>query len=276
MRTTNRFITAVIILLLAMPVSSFAQDGTPSDRPMYVTVTTMHWNMDNDDFDMDEWIATEKEFMDKVTRKNEHVMGAGFYTHLYTADNREILFVRTFKSWEDIELATARSNELAKEAWPDEKAADAFFKKQASYYSNYHADEIYATMNGAKIMTAAPTKDMVLYIRKSKFAFPEDGSQEEFNKLRDDFTKNVLHKNEYIKGYYPSVHAWGTDRRDFVEAFVVDSMVELDKVAGRTGELVQAFWPDAAKRAEMNKKLGKYFTGQHGDYIYTNVHQLNK
>jgi hypothetical protein len=276
MKTTNRFIAAVIILLLAMPISSFSQDGAEPARPMYVTVTTMHWNMDNEDFDMDEWIATEKEFMDKVTAKNEYVMSAGFYTHLYTADNREILFVRTFKSWEDIDKATERSNELVKAAWPDDKAADAFFKKQANYYSDFHSDEIYATMSGAKVITEAPKKDMVLYIRKSQFAFPDDGSQEEFNKLREEFTTNVFQKNEFIKGYYPSTHAWGTDRRDFIEAFVVDSMVELDKVAGRSNELVKAHWKDDAKRAEMNKKFGKYFTGVHGDYIYSSVHQLAK
>ena len=31
---------------------------------------------------MDEWKAVEKEFLDKVTMKNEHIMNASFYLQL--------------------------------------------------------------------------------------------------------------------------------------------------------------------------------------------------
>jgi len=196
--------------------------------------------------------------------------------HRYTADNTELIYVRTYASWEDIDKATDRDDELAKEAWPDEEARDAFFDKQSAYYDDYHSDEIYATMSGAKLMTEAPGDDMILYVRKSHFAYPDDGNMDEFTELRDEYTENVIHKNELVKAYYPSAHAWGSDRTEYVEAFLLNSMADLDKMFERTGELMEAHWPDEAAREEINKKAGKYFTGVHGDYIYTFVEQLSK
>lgn len=275
MKTTNQLFIAIAFMLFFTNPILFAQDAD-SARPEYLTVTTMHWNMDNEDFSMKEWIATEKEYMDKVTMKNEYVMNASFYTHRYTADNRELIYVQTYANWEAIDKANARNGELAKEAWPDEKARDAFFKKQASYYADFHSDEIYATMSGAKPMMEAPGDDMILYVRKSHFAYPEDGSSKEFNELRNEFLNNVLYKNELIKGYYPNTHSWGTDRTEFVEAFFVNSMADLDNSAARSAELLAEHWPDENIRKEVGKKMGKYYTGVHGDYIYTLVEQLMK
>jgi hypothetical protein len=275
MKTTNRIIIVLAFMLFAIAPYSSAQDDS-SAMPQYITVTTMHWNMDNEDFNMKEWIATEKEFMDKVTKKNEHIVGASFYTHRYTPDNRELIYVQVYSDWAAIDKANDRNAELSKEAWPDEKARNAFFEKQASYYGDFHSDEIYATMSGAKNPTEALGDDMILYVRKSHFAYPDDGSGKEFNDLRMEFTNNVIHKNELIKGYWPNGHAWGADRTEFVEAFLVNSMADLDNMFEKQGELVQAHWADEEKRKEMNKNLGKYFTGVHGDYIYSMVGELVK
>ena len=274
MKTTNHYFIAIATLLL-FSTTIFAQDEAPK-RPEYVVVTTLHWNMDNDDFDMDEWIAVEKEFSDKVTKKNELIMGASFYMHRYTADNTELLYVQTYASWEDIDKANDRNNELAKEAWADEEARNSFFDKQQGYYSALHSDEIYATMSGAKVMTEAPGDDMILYVRKSHFAFPEYGSGKEFKELRDEYLEKVIHKNEMIKGYYPNNHAWGADRTEYVEAFMVNSMADLDNLSERNWELVKEAWPDEEARKEMGKKSSKYYTGVHGDYIYTLVEELSK
>jgi hypothetical protein len=275
MKTTNRFIIAIAIMLFMITPVTFAQDDAPQ-RPEYVTVTTMHWNMDNEDFNMKDWIATEKEYLDKVTKKNEFVMGASFYMHRYTPDNREVLYVQAYANWEAIDKAGDRNSELEKEAWPDKDARNAFFDKRDSYYGDFHSDEIYATMSGAKLMTEAPGEDMILYVRKSHFAFPEDGSIKEFNELRNEYLENVTHKNEMIKGYYPNMHAWGTDRTDYIEAFIVDSMDDLDNLFEKQGELFRAHWADEEARKEYGKKSSKYFTGVHGDYIYTMIEELVK
>lgn len=274
MKTTNQILSSFFVLCLMSAPVIFAQQE--AKRPEYVTVTTMHWDMDQEGFDMETWKSVEKEYLDKITTKNEYVMGASFYLHQFTADNTELLYVQSYASWEDIDKASEKNGDLEKAAWTNENVRKAYFKKRNNYYSNDHSDEIYATMSGAKFMTTEPDKDMVLYVRKSHFAFPQDGTQEEFNKLRKEGLENVINKNEYIKAYYPSVHAWGADRTEFVEAFIVESLADIDKMFKKDTELYKAKWSDKNVRKARGKKMSKYFTGVHGDYIYTSVTGLSK
>ena len=267
MKTTNRFFLAMTIMFLLFSTTSFSQDEPK--RPKYLTVTTMHWNMDNDDFEMDEWKALEKEYLDKVVRKNEFVVSASYYMHQFTADNTELLYVQTYASWEAIDKVGKRNAELEKEAWPDEDARKALAKKRDAYYDLRHSDEIYATLPYAKLMAEAPTKDMTLYVRKSHFANYEDGSDEEFDNILQMGRDKIIGNNEFIKGYYPSVHAWGADKTEYIEAFIVESVGELDKMFDKTQELIKELTDE---EKAVGKNRGKYFTGVHGDYIYTYVH----
>jgi len=263
MKKMKLFIMTITVMLLFCSTSSFGQEET---RPKYLVVTTMHWNMDKEDYNMDKWKMIEKEYMEKVTNKNEYVTSASWYVHLMTADSRELMYVQNYKTWEDIDKAGKRNGELAKEAWPDEKTRKDFFKERGSYYADFHSDEIYANLSGAKAFTAPLEKDMVLYVRKSKSAFPSDGTNKEFEELRGKAVANLINKNDYIKAYYPSIHAWGADKRDFVEAFFLDSLGDIDKMFERNKELGK----DAFSKEE-GKAMSKYFTGVHGDYLYTAI-----
>jgi hypothetical protein len=274
MKTKNQLWILFAIALLLNSTTSFAQ-GDEQERPEYISVTTMHWNMDYEDWDMDTWKAVEKEYLDKITMKNEHLMGASIFLHKLTPDNSELLYVQVYKDWNAIDKASKRNDELEDEAWPDEDARKAYFKKRGAYYAPEHSDEIYATMSGAKLV-GEKSDDMILYIRKSHFDFPEDGSFKEYKELRDEHLEKVVHKNEYIKGYYPSSHAYGSDRTEFIEAFYLDSMADLDKMFKRSGDLAKEAWPDAEARKARGKKVGKYFTGIHGDYVYGVIPELSK
>ncbi|MBT8279174.1 MAG: hypothetical protein KJO41_09235 [Bacteroidia bacterium] len=273
MKTTNQLFSVIVVMLLLITPSIFAQDQA---RPEYITVMTMHWNMDNDDFDMDEWIATEKEYLEKVTKKNELIIGSSFYLHLYSEDNTELIFVQSFANWEDIDKAGDRNAELSREAWPDSTARRAYFQKRNDYYSVHHSDEIYATMSGAKPVPTANTQDLICYVRRSHFAYPEDGTGKEFNMLRNQVLENVIHKNEYIKAYYPNAHGWGADRTEYLEAFFVESMADLEKMNARNGELFNEFMPNEEDRKAFGEKNGKYYTGIHSDSIYTYIAELAK
>lgn len=246
-----------------------------SERPAFITVTKMHWNMDQEDFDMDEWQDVEKQYLDKVTKKNDYIMGASFHMHMYTPDNTELLYVQLFKSWEDISKAQDRNDELAKEAWPDEDEREAYFKKQQGYYSLEHSDEIYVPIGQPKFEPDSD-KDYIAYLRISKLAFPEDGTMKEFNELNNEFFQNVIMKTDKIKGYYPMAHAWGNDRRDYVEAFVVESLGDLENLRQETWEKAKEHWPDEAKRTEFFDKFDRYFLPTHEDYIYRSINGLSK
>ena len=263
MKTINRFFTAIMVLFLLFSTTTIlAQEEQKG--PEYITVTTMYWNK-NYEATPEEWKAIEKEYMDKVTSKNEHVMGAGYYTHLLTENSNEVVYVQTYPNWESVDKAAARNSELEKEAWPDEEARKAFLKKLNSAYSIFHSDEIYATLPGAKLMEEEPTKDMILYLRQNKLAFPEDGTRKEFNELYKKVLENAIYKNEYIKAYYPSMHVWGSDRRDFNEAVILESLSDLENMFDRNKELMKE-----ALTEEEGKALKTYFKG-HGDYVYTAV-----
>ena len=137
------------------------------------------------------------------------------------------------------------------------------------------SDDTYVPIAGAK-MLAPSDKEMIWLVVKGHFAFPEDGSKKEFDALSKEYLDNVINKNEYIKGYYQHGHAWGADRTEYVRAFVIESMGDLDKMGKRSTELFKEHWSDEDKRKEFGKKRGKYFTGKHGDYIYTSVPELTK
>ncbi|WP_242202104.1 hypothetical protein [Aestuariivivens insulae] len=262
MKTTNQFFSAmVIILLLAMPLCALAQDEEPK-RPMYVTVTKSYWNKDYKGTP-DEWKAAEKEYMEKVTKKNEYVTWAGYFMHLFTENSNEVIYAQTYPNWEAIDKASARNSELEKEAWPDEEARKAFLEKLGSAYSHFHSDEIFATMPGAKQMEGEVTDDMVLYVRQNKMAFPEDGTWEEWQTLQKKVLENAIYKNEYIKAYYPERHAWGSDRRDFNEIIYLDSMCDLERMFDKYQELMKEALTDDERKA-----FGKYFKS-HGDYLYS-------
>lgn len=273
MKKSTSLLSIFLATILLSFTSIFAQD---KEEPMYLTVTTMHWNMEQEDFSMDEWKAVEKEFLDKVTSKNEYVLATNYGLHHMTADNSELVYVQLYKTWADIEKAGERNGELIDKAWPDKEKRKAFFKKRSSYYVDYHSDEIYVTMSGAKPRAEISDKPVLFYVRKSHFAFPEDGSGKEFNELRDAFLKEVTHKNQYIKGYYPYIHAWGSDRRDYIEVFVVESLADLEKAFDEQGKLNKARFKDKDAQKEWGKKAGKYYTGFHGDYVYQSVPELAK
>ena len=244
---------------------------------MIISVTRAHWNMEYEDFSMDEWKKVETEFHEKVVMKNEFIVHTDVLMHYYTPDMSEILFVQVYANWENVEKAVEKNRELAKEAWPDEELRKAFFKKQREYYSNMHSDEIYSGLSFGKQLSEKSTEPLIHYVRTMHTSWPEDGTIEEIQALRKEFIENVTHKNEDILAYYPMRHLYGADSREVVEVFVTKSMVELEAMnKSKLNELIEAHWPDEEKRKEFFKALNRYRDPWHGDLIYTNVPELAK
>ena len=272
MKTTNRFFVMITLMLLLCNTSISAQDQ--AQEPRYYAVTTLYFNMDNDTDAS--WIDVEKEYLDKVTKKNEHILGAGYYTHLYTDNSAEIKYVQAFANWEAMDKADERDAELIKEAWPDETARTAFFKTKNSFYTRKHSDEIYSVVRGTKPLTGELTDNAIVYLRTSHFAFPENGVPGELGKARAEFLENVINKNEYIKGYYPHRHFYGHDSTEFMEAFFLDSVDDLDDMQRRNGELFREHYATDESRKAMGEIQMKYYTGIHGDQVLSVVKELRK
>jgi len=268
-------IIATLLLFISLVFSNqpvlIAQDST-----YYLVVTTAHWNIGLENFSQKEWLEIEKEYLAKVTRENQYVISSTVLTHFFTDDNTELKFINIYRSWSDIEKANQRSGELAQSAWPDEAKRDQFFARKSGYYTREHADEIYISMPGSKYTTRDSNDPMVMYMRVNKLSYPTDGDVKEFAGLLNEYNQAVIQKNEYIREYYPDRHLYGSDGRDYVEFFVLKSLTDIDKFFVRNEELVQAAWPDENQRKEFFDNLGKYFTGEHGDFIYNTIYELSK
>lgn len=279
MKIYYKLLAGLLTVLVLQTSISFAQEEKVEDqKPPIIIKTIAHANFDYKEGSYKDWLAIEKEYFDKVTSKNEYLMGTNVLQHMYTEDNSEVLFIRVCKDWGDIEKAAQRDGELAKEAWPEKEERSAFFKKQSMYYTNMHSDEIYQAIEGGKYMDDAEERkeSHVYYTRISHMEYPEDGEPGELQKLYKEYIENVTHKNPLVLAYYPYTHLYGSDSREFVEVFVVKDLADIEKSADKIGELVEAHWPDVEERKAFFKKYSNYFSGWHADYIYQNIPDLMK
>jgi hypothetical protein len=266
MRKRDFFSLGTFILTFLLSVTIYAQDPP---KPVYITMTTLHRNYNTDGKD---WKATEQEYFDKVTSKNPLIIGSEILTHYYTENSSEIILVSVYKTWEDIEKSNDVSEDLIKKAWPDEKVRTAFFDKQKSYYMPMHSDEIYSSIVtiGEKEFKPTTKEPMIVYIRKSQMAMTGKG------KGMKEYNEKVTLKDPFIKGYYPFRHAWGSDSRDFMEAFFFDSFSDIEKSGQKQDELEKAAWPKEEDSKAFFDQLKLVFTGIHGDYIYHNLPGVSK
>ncbi|OOG65270.1 hypothetical protein B0E44_15605 [Flavobacterium sp. A45] len=266
MRKRPFFSLGMLILTFLLSMDIHAQDPP---KPVFIIMTTLHRNLETDGKD---WKATEQEYFDKVTSKNDLIIGFEILTHYYTANSTEIILVNVYKTWEDIEKSEAITDDLVKKAWPDEKARTAFFDKQKSYYDTFHSDEIYSSIEtiGMKEFKATSKEPMIVYIRKSQLSMTGKG------KGMKEYNEKVTLKDPYIQGYYPFRHAWGSDSRDFMEAVFYNSFSDIEKSNLKRDELEKAAWPKEADSKAFFDQLKLVFTGVHGDFIYHNLPSASK
>lgn len=268
MKTIKKLLLEIFVFLLLFSSNFlFAQDKPAEEnKPVYITVTTAHRSSEPD-VDFNDWLKTEKEYFEKVTSKNDLIMGSGVYFHYFTPDDSEVKIVNVYKTWEDIEKANEVNNRLIAEAWPKQEDRDAFFKKQSSYYSPMHSDEIYISLPFSKPVKTDSKKPLIYYVKVNQLGSGGDGFKEYF--------ENVTMKNPFIKGYYTHRHLWGANSRDAVEVFVVDKFADIENIFTEDQKLVEQHWPDEKKREAFFKNYAKIFAG-HGDFILTNVPELQK
>lgn len=273
MKTILKF--AVFVFLVSVTGNAYClqsgQDSTDTYEPVYITMTTTHWN-DDPDTDFTDWLDTEKEYFDKVTSKNDLILSSGVYTHYFTADNSEVVLVNVYKNWEDIEKSNEINQKLVEEAWPDDAARKAFFDKQSSFYEFDHSDEIYQSMEFMIPETGDPAESHIYYVRKSNLAMDGEGNPEKFKEYYEKITK----KSKKLKGYYSHRHLWGSNSREIDEVFVFDSLGEIEDFFDEEDEMRKATWKDEKERTGFMKEMSKLFTGKHADYVYRSVPELMK
>ncbi len=127
------FVLTFAVMLLS--ANNFAQG-----EGHYYTVTT--WKISSPKGgSMSEFNEMMKEWYDKVVSKNEFVISEKVLRHQSGVDMRDWVFITEYASWNDIEAANTRQNELVQEGWPDAEKRSAFFDKFWQY-ARTHSDEI--------------------------------------------------------------------------------------------------------------------------------------
>ncbi|MDT0552637.1 hypothetical protein [Urechidicola vernalis] len=269
MKTLKLVFITILMCALLFPANNYAQEENKEDayEPVILVVTTLHRNSDPD-IDFSDWMKTEKEYFEKVTMKNEHILNSGFYFHYFTGDDTEVGVVNVHKSLSALEQSDERTNELIEEGWPDEDARQAFFSKQASYYEAKHSDEIYTSTRFGKPLETASTKPLIYYVKKNNLG---NGGGKGFK----EYYENVTMKNDLVKAYYTHRHLYGSNSQEFNEVFVFENFSDIEKSADEDWRLVQEHWEFEDERKEFFEGFNKIFSS-HGDYIYQNVPELAK
>ena len=262
-----------VIILFLMGFIAVSQHKKEELQSKYATIITLH-GVEGADFE--EWLKVEKEYFEKVTSKIEILLEHEVLVRYFGNDLSEIKVINVFKKWSDIEYINNIRESLIAEAWPNKEERDAFFEKQNGFYTNYHTDEIYITSTMSKIMTdsekASLKNPMVFYIDTNILS---DKDNKDSHKLYEEYINAVTYKNSYIKAYYPFRHYWGSDSREFLEIYVVNSLSSLEKAIETDKKLFELHMPDKSKRKEFLEVYRKAVSA-HKDGLYKNVPALSK
>jgi len=271
----NKSTFFIILFAISMVTTlSYAQlENTNVFVPMYTTVITLHGVSGED---LSEWKATEQEYFDKVTSKIDLLISHEVLISNIANDFSDIKVVNVYRSWNDIQKVNNIRENLIQSAWPDEELRKQFFEKQNSFYTNYHSDEIYTSTK-----FGFPVKEDVKKSQKKSFAYFVQTSTLSDDNGKDSYedyikyVKNVFQKNHFIKGYYPLRHLWGSDSRDFIEIFVVNSAEDIKKVIENNKTLLKKLVPKDKERKDFIEVYEKGILNR-SNAIYVNVPSLSK
>jgi hypothetical protein len=109
----------------------------------------------------------------------------------------------------------------------------------------------------------------IVYVTKLKMAFPEGGSNAEYDSLNALFMENVVNKNKYILSQYRAFHYITPNVKDYVIISEYESLEAWEKSADENTRLAEEWIEDDEKRGEFFDARNKYWENWHGDYVYT-------
>ena len=82
--------------------------------------------------------------------KNEYIVSYKVVRHFWGHDNRDFLQMIEVKTWEDIEKANDKTNELFMSAWTTSADRKKFNDAYNKYFTGKHSDEIYSEVVAPK------------------------------------------------------------------------------------------------------------------------------
>lgn len=89
-------------------------------------------------------------FAENCLAKNEYVVSYNIIRHFWGKNNRDFLQIVEVKSWEDVEKANSRMNELFREHWSTPESRRKYNEANSKYFTGQHSDEIYSEVVAPK------------------------------------------------------------------------------------------------------------------------------
>lgn len=258
-----------IVFLSVDPI--LAQEDEKEQSVAYVTVTTLHGV---DGFDFEAWKEVEEEYFEKVTSKIDLIRSHEVLMSFFAPQFGEIKVINVIDSWEDIMIINEMREALIQEAWPDEEERKAFFEEQNSFYKSQHSDEIFLTSEYSKKLVREPGQNnpFTFMIKNNILSDTEDEDSYENYKM---YFKEVVLRNEKVKGYYPFSHFWGDDSREFVEMFVFDTFSDVEASQYESNALLSKIVPKEEDRRNFLSSLFSAIESQE-TLFYRNIPSLSK
>ncbi len=264
---------SIFLLISLFSFNNYSQTNDAEFNSRYVMVTKLHGHFE---VNANDWMTIEQEFYDKVISKNKYITGHEILVDYYKKDLSEIVIIKIYNSWDDIEKSRKETQKLIEKAWPDKNLKQAFFDKQNNYFDFYYSNEIFLTNPSEKL----GTKDIkrkndapqVFRVVNNKLAdYDYDDSLEAYNK----YVKNVIYNNSFIKAYFTLKHFIGSDSRNFIELYVADSYGELQKSFDKDKELLKKLVPEEAKRNEFIEVYNRGIEKMNNK-LYKNIPSMSK
>ena len=142
MNKTTRVLLSVLVIILLIPCSGFAQDDEKPNMVLCVTANA-DWSPEGGswaEFDSLFTLASKN-----VVKKNKYIKMQVMVNHYYGADSDDFLVITEYNGsgLGIIEKAVEENAKLYKEWKPDKNDRDAYYKARAKYFKSGHSDEIY-------------------------------------------------------------------------------------------------------------------------------------
>ena len=137
---------SLVLLLLAFTFSVKAQEPTQQTKPYVVHTMYLHASQPAMMGKIDSLLKIWKE---RVMDPNPYFTSTKIVRHWWGHDSREVIFIYELKSWNDIETAFEKRNEIIKahKGWASEEDVKAFRKMWSEIFMpEHHSDEIYSVV----------------------------------------------------------------------------------------------------------------------------------
>ena len=134
-----RNVSMCFLLTVAIAFSGmlYAQE----DDPHVYTVVTFEL-LNPEDGSSAEFDSLANLWTENVTKKNEFIVSEIAMSHLWGSNSDDFVLITEHRNFADVEKASNRTSELLKEAWPDKKERQNYFRAYSKYFGT-HSDEIY-------------------------------------------------------------------------------------------------------------------------------------